>query len=71
MARRIKPDFVDVNLGCPAPNILKSCAGGFLMKDPKQAGAVIRAAKEAADEAGIPHVSAKMRLGPDARHLTY
>jgi tRNA-dihydrouridine synthase len=71
MAQRIQPDFVDVNLGCPAPNILRSCAGGFLMRDPKQAGAVVRAAKQAADEAGIPHVSAKMRLGPDAKRLTY
>lgn len=71
LATRIRPDFVDVNLGCPAPNIMKVCAGGFLMKDPRKAGAVIRAAREAADEAGIPHVSAKMRLGPDDRHHTY
>ncbi|MCA1820177.1 MAG: tRNA-dihydrouridine synthase family protein, partial [Halobacteriales archaeon] len=71
LATRIQLDFVDVNLGCPAPNIMKVCAGGFLMKDPKKAGAVIRAARQAADEAGIRHVSAKMRLGPDDRHLTY
>lgn len=71
MATRIRPDFVDVNLGCPAPNILRSCAGGFLLRDPRKAGQVVRAAKEAADAAGIPHVSAKMRLGPDAGRLTY
>lgn len=63
--------FVDVNLGCPAPNIMKVCAGGFLMKDPDQAGRVIRAARMAADEVGIPHVSVKMRLGPTAARHTY
>jgi len=71
LATRIRPDFVDVNLGCPAPNIMKVCAGGFLMRDPKKAGAVIRAARKAADEAGIRHVSAKMRLGPSDKNLTY
>jgi tRNA-dihydrouridine synthase B len=71
LATRIRPDFVDVNLGCPAPNILRSCAGGFLMRDPALAGDVVRAARKAADEAGIPHVSAKMRLGPDAARLNY
>jgi tRNA-dihydrouridine synthase B len=71
MASRLKPDFVDVNLGCPAPNILRSCAGGFLLRDPRKAGEVVGAAKQAADEAGIPHVSAKMRLGPDAKRHTY
>ena len=71
LATRLKPDFVDVNLGCPAPNILKSCAGGFLLRDPAKAGGVVRAAKDAADEAGIKHISAKMRLGPFASRLTY
>lgn len=71
LATRIKPDFIDVNLGCPAPNILKSCAGGFLLRDPAKAGAVVRAAKEAADEVGIRHVTAKMRLGPSTSKLTY
>jgi len=71
LATRITPDFVDVNLGCPAPNILRSCAGGFLMRDPAKAGAVIAAARKAADEAGIKQVSAKMRLGPSASRLTY
>lgn len=71
LATRVTPDFVDVNLGCPAPNILKVCAGGFLLRDPTKAGAVIRAARKAADEAGIAHVSAKMRLGPSASRHTY
>lgn len=71
LATRVKPDFVDVNLGCPAPNIMNLCAGGYLMRDPKKAAAVVGAARKAADEAGIRHVSAKMRLGPDERHINY
>lgn len=64
-------DFVDLNLGCPSPNILRACAGGFLLRDPRRAGKVIRAAKEAADEVGIRDVSVKMRMGHDHEHLTY
>lgn len=71
LATRVKPDFVDVNLGCPAPNILKVCAGGFLLKDPAKAGTVVRAARQAADEVGIKHVSAKLRTGPTASRQTF
>lgn len=68
VVEQIGPDFIDLNLGCPSPNILRSCAGGFLLRDPKKAGKVIEAAVEAAD--GTP-VSVKMRLGHDLDHLTY
>lgn len=65
---RIQPDFIDLNLGCPSPNILRSCAGGFLLRDPKKAGQVIQAA---VDAAGPTPVSVKMRLGPDAKRPTF
>ena len=71
LAERVKVDYIDVNLGCPAPNILRSCAGGFLMRDPAKAAEVVAAARKAADDAGIPHLSCKMRSGPDAARLTY
>ncbi len=71
LATRVTPDFVDINLGCPAPNILRSEAGGFLLRDPDRARRVMRAAKEAADEVGIPHVSIKLRKGHDDAHLTF
>lgn len=70
VAARVRPDFVDLNLGCPSPNILRACAGGFLLRDPPRAGRVIRAAVAAGEEAGVP-VSVKMRVGPDAEHPTY
>lgn len=64
----IGPDFIDLNLGCPSPNILRSCAGGFLLRDPKNAGRVIRAAVDAAEDTPV---SVKMRMGHDHDHLTY
>ncbi len=66
-----RADFVDLNLGCPSPNILRSCAGGFLLRDPLRAGRIIRAAVEAAEQSGIAHVSVKMRLGHDDEHRTF
>ncbi len=35
-------DIIDLNLGCPAPKIVKNGDGSALMKDPKLAEAVIR-----------------------------
>ncbi len=70
VCNRVQPDFVDLNLGCPSPNILRSCAGGFLLRDPQRAGRVIQAAVDAGDETGTP-VSVKMRVGPDWDRPTY
>ncbi|MGB1587096.1 MAG: tRNA dihydrouridine synthase [Thermoplasmatota archaeon] len=67
VAERIRPDFIDLNLGCPSPNILRSCAGGFLLNDPKQARRVIQAATDATD---IP-VTVKMRIGPTVDRQTF
>lgn len=64
----VHPDFVDLNLGCPSPNILRSCAGGFLLRDPSHAGKVIQAC---VDAAGDTPLSVKMRLGHDREHLTF
>ncbi len=57
-------DGVDINMGCPDKNIMKRGAGASCMQDPANARALIRAAKEGAQEAGknIP-VSVKTRLG--------
>jgi len=70
VAQRIQPDCIDLNLGCPSPHVLRSCAGGFLLRDPKKAGRVIAAAVDAASATATP-VTVKLRLGHDERHLTY
>ncbi len=63
VGERINPDFIDINLGCPSPRILRSCAGGFLLRDPAAVGRVVAATVEAA---GPTPVSVKMRTGPDS-----
>lgn len=51
-------DGIDINMGCPDKSIEKQCAGATMMKDPKLAREIIRAAKEC----GLP-VSVKTRIG--------
>ena len=52
-------DGIDINMGCPDRSIEKQCAGAAMMKDPKTAVAVIKAARE-----GVPiPVSVKTRIG--------
>ena len=55
-----QPDFIDINMGCPAPKIVKSNSGSALLKTPELAGKIVRAVKDAAGE--IP-VTVKMRTG--------
>ena len=57
--------FVDINMGCPAKKIVSNSDGCALMKNPRLAGELIRAAVGAA---GVP-VSVKMRLGWDDEHI--
>ncbi len=60
LAYKLGFDGIDINMGCPDRSVEKQCAGAALMKDPKNARALIRAAKEGAH--GLP-VSVKTRLG--------
>lgn len=56
------PDFIDINMGCPAPKVAISSGGGSaLMKDVKLAGEIVKAVVNAVD---IP-VTVKMRTGWD------
>lgn len=60
LARELGFDGIDINMGCPDRSVEKQKAGAGLIKDPAQARAVIRAAKEGAGD--LP-VSVKTRLG--------
>ena len=53
-------DGIDINMGCPDKSVEKQCSGAAMMKDPKLAREIIRAAKEGAG--GLP-VSVKTRIG--------
>lgn len=52
--------FIDINMGCPTPKIVKSGDGGALMSKPELASRIIRAV---ADASPVP-VSVKFRVGP-------
>ena len=52
-------DFVDINMGCPAPKVVRSGGGSSLMRRPETAQAVVEAAVRAVD---IP-VTVKIRAG--------
>ncbi len=65
MALEYKPDAIDINFGCPVPKIAGNGGGSALMKDPKLAGEIVRAVKDAVD---IP-VTVKFRTGWDEEHL--
>lgn len=59
-AAALSPDFIDINMGCPAPKITGSGAGSALMKQPELAAQII---KTACRHAGKIPVSVKMRAG--------
>jgi tRNA-dihydrouridine synthase len=49
---------IDINMGCPAKDVVKTGAGSGLIRDPQRAGELIAAAKKS----GLP-ISVKTRLG--------
>lgn len=60
-ALRYRPDFIDVNMGCPAPKVVKSGGGSALLKNPELAERIVEAVKSVSS---VP-VSAKFRIGWD------
>ncbi|KKW14506.1 MAG: tRNA-dihydrouridine synthase [Parcubacteria group bacterium GW2011_GWA2_50_10b] len=60
LAAELDFDGIDINMGCPDKSVEKQGAGANLMKNPEQARALIRAAKEGAPN--LP-VSVKTRIG--------
>ncbi len=60
-----KPDFIDINLACPARKIVAKGAGCALMREPARVQEIARAVVRAT---ALP-VTAKMRLGWDAEHV--
>ncbi|MGM0446290.1 MAG: tRNA dihydrouridine synthase DusB [Bacillota bacterium] len=59
--KEYKPDFIDLNMGCPAPKVVKTGAGSALMKNPEKAKEILTAMVETAD---IP-ITLKIRSGWD------
>lgn len=61
-----KPDFIDINMGCPAPKVAGNGGGSALMRDPVLAEKIVKAVVNAVE---IP-VTVKMRTGWDSDNLT-
>ncbi len=65
LAAENNPDFIDINMGCPAPKVAVSSGGGSaLLKDPILAGKIINAVVKAVD---VP-VTVKIRAGWDEQN---
>ncbi len=58
-AMAYRPDWIDINMGCPAPKIAGNHCGSALMRDPDLCGRLVAAVKAAVD---VP-VTAKIRKG--------
>ena len=65
-ALRFNPDFIDINMGCPAPKVAGNGGGSALMKDPALAEEIVKQVVNAVD---VP-VTVKMRTGWDSDNLT-
>ncbi len=66
-ALKYNPDFIDINMGCPAPKIAISSKGGSaLLKNPILAGEIVKAVKSVA---GDTPVTVKMRTGWDEKSI--
>ncbi len=60
-----KPDFIDINMGCPAPKVAGNGGGSALMGNVPLAEKIVSAVVEAVD---VP-VTVKMRIGLDENSL--
>lgn len=59
-------DFIDINMGCPAPKIVSNGEGSALMKEPELAERIIAAVVKVTN---LP-VTVKMRAGWDSEHMS-
>lgn len=58
-------DIVDINMGCPVPKVAGHGDGSALMKNPKLAGEIVKAAKKAVN---VP-ITVKFRKGWDDKNI--
>lgn len=59
------PDFIDINMGCPAPKIAGNGGGASLMKNPELAESIVKAV---VSKSPVP-VTVKMRSGWDFENI--
>lgn len=59
------PDFIDINMGCPAPKIAGNGGGSALLKNPELIGKIV---KKVVEVSPVP-VTAKIRIGWDKNSI--
>ena len=63
--QQMKPDIIDINMGCPVPKVaLKAQAGSYLLKNPQKIYEIVSAVVNAVK---VP-VTVKIRSGWDSTH---
>lgn len=67
MAKAIEDyaDIIDINMGCPAPKIVKNGEGSALMKEPKKIGEIVKSVSSSVNKP----VTIKIRRGFDENYL--
>lgn len=66
---RFKPDFIDINMGCPVKKVVKRGAGSALMQDPQRAGEIVKQVGSALR--GSCLLGVKFRSGWSPQTLNY
>ena len=64
-AMEFSPDFIDINMGCPAPKIAGNGGGSALLKNPELIGRIVKSVVEVSP---VP-VTAKIRIGWNSEHI--
>ena len=65
IVEEVQPDFIDINMGCPAPKVASSGGGALLMKNPVLAAQIV----EAVAKVSTVPVTVKMRSGWDDNNI--
>jgi nifR3 family TIM-barrel protein len=65
VAQSFAPDFIDINMGCPAPKVANNGGGSSLLRDPKLAGEIVKAVVDAVNTP----VTVKIRAGWDKDNI--
>ncbi len=68
VALTLKPDFIDINMGCPVKKVIKRGAGSALMTTPDIAFAIVSETKNILSPLNIP-LSVKFRSGWDINSI--
>lgn len=65
IVEEVKPDFIDINFGCPVKRVAQKGAGAGMLRD---VPLMVEMAKQVVKAVNIP-VTAKTRLGWDSEHI--